>query len=169
MSEKKEEIKQGELSFRAVRKAEEGPATANAGEPKGRRAEEPKSRRRHPRAVIGRLAIRRKTYLIGRTVASLSAPGRGLEGEETVVSRGRGGVGALRGQGFPVLGRRGVPPDKRRRVAAGRLRACRALASPGWRARWGMASWGGKSRDGVGGGGSFGAGADLWRVRAEGG
>lgn len=84
-----------------------------------------------------------------------------------------GKPGLSEGRIFPALGRRGVPPDKRRRVAAGLLGACRALQAQGGglaagRPRgWG---WGEvPRRGGGGGGGTFGTGAVLCRVRAEGG
>lgn len=93
----------------------EGPAPANADQPKGRRAEEPK---KTPRALIGQLAVRKKSVSDWQESREPVSPGSVPRVKR---ARGRGAAGklaALRGQGPPRLR---TPPGKRRGVAAGRL------------------------------------------------
>lgn len=123
-------------------KAQEGPATANADEPKGRRAEGPKEA---PRTVIGQLAVRRKTVFDWQESREPVSPGCGTAREAAPGSRGGGKASARRGRAFPDFRRRGGPPGKRRCVAAGRLCIPGLHARPGWRARFGRAWWEGLS------------------------
>lgn len=148
-----------ELRFGARRKAQEGPATANADEPKGRRAEGPKEA---PRTVIGQLAVRRKTVFDWQESREPVSPGSGTAREAAPGSRGGGEASARRGRAFPAFRRRGGPPGKRRCVAAGRLCIPGLHARPGWRARFGMAWWEGPS-----GGRGLWAGPVWLRVAAE--
>lgn len=138
MSEEKGEIKRGRAEG-AVESAAEGrggpaqppraPKSRRAEGPRGRRAEEPKGRR-----AEGPKTLARGDWSVGRSEESASdwqarrepgGPGSAPRVKRPRCQEAAGKPGPCEGGVFPALGRRGVQPDRRRRVAAGRLRSPR--------------------------------------------
>lgn len=166
MSEKKGEIKPRRTKLPSAaegpgrpsnseRRRTEGPKGRRAEGPKGRRAEEPNRTPARSDWWAGHSEETVSDWQDSREPVSLRS---GPRVKRPRCQEAAGKSGLSEGRVFSALGQRGVPPDKRRRVAVGRL----GSSSAGF---W-LALVEGSQRDSFLGRGAFGGGGRQLRGRS---